>query len=194
MNRATEREVKTFRIGQLIQNNPTYSYNALNKALIEEFGSGLRKQYVLSLVRGIREVLPTKIEVRGLHATGEQQKIYYKWRKAGFLPDEAKELTVGHGDIKVNSIKVYNSRPAQRARASRMAWMRDLYKAGWTKAEIIREAKRYYLRDKKASPWDFIRAEYRTPPKATTKAYRIAAKTRAQKKIDSFHRTRRKRR
>jgi len=188
------REVKTFRLGQLIEEHPDYSYTRLNKLLVDEFGSGLRKKYVLELVRSVRAIKPTQVEVRGLPATGIQQTIYWKWRRAGFVQEEAKELALGHGGVKVNCQAVYNSAPAQLVRIDRRKLIKGLLKKGWTKAEIAKEIRAHYTKDKKRSPWDFIKALYRPPQKAELTAYKKAVQARAKSQARELYRAHRARR
>jgi len=193
-NRATEREVKTFRVGQLIQNNPTYSYTRLNKMLVKEFGSGLRKQYVLELVRSIREVSPTQKEIKALDKEkpdASLRSIYWKWRRAGFVAEEARELVKGHGGVKVNATAVYNSAPGVVARARRKKYIKMLAGAGFGSKQIAAELRDYYTRDAKRSPWDFIRLEYKPVEKTTVKSYEIArekSKARIKTLYNAYHR------
>jgi len=112
-------------------------------------------------------------------------QIYKVWLNAGFLPEEAEELTYGSKGINVNAEKVYNSRSARAARRERQRWIRDLLEQGWTGAEIEREARAYYARDAKRSPWDFIRAEYQPPKK---KDYREAARIIAEAEVKTLYR------
>lgn len=114
-----------------------------------------------------------------------KEAIYRAWINAGFLPEEADELTYGSKGIKVNAEKVYNSRTGRVARVSRQQWIRDLRRQGWTDEEIEREARMYYARDSKRSPWDFIRAEYQPPAK---KDYREAAKRLAEDEVKTLYR------
>lgn len=185
-DKATLREVKTFRAGQIVLKNPDYSYVRINKLLKDEYGSGLRKQYILELIRGIREVKPTQIEVRGLHATAEQRRIYWRWRKSGFIASEARKLTLGHGDTKVDSKAVFGSAPARLARLHRKKWIAMLIKRGWNHKQIRDEIANYYTRGKKRSPWDFIRKEYQPVGKIPIASYR-AARDKAREKIKRLY-------
>jgi len=115
----------------------------------------------------------------------DKKAIYRGWINAGFLPEEAEELTYGSKGVKVDAEKVYNSRTGRVARRERMAWIRDLLRQGWTEEEIAREARAYYARDSKRSPWDFIRAEYQPPKK---KDYREAAKRLAEAEVKTLYR------
>jgi len=115
----------------------------------------------------------------------DKRAIYHGWLNAGFLPEEAEELAYGSKGIKVSAEKVYGSRTGRAARVSRRQWIQDLLKQGWTEEEIAREARAYYARDSKRSPWDFIRAEYRPPAK---KDYREAAKKLAEVEVKTLYR------
>ncbi len=114
--------------------------------------------------------------------------IYRAWVNAGFLPEEAHELTYGSKGVEFNPLKVYNSKPAIRARRARMEWIRSLRAQGWTFEEIEREARAYYTRDTKRSPWDFIRVEYKPKRKKDFKEYREAARQRAKAEIKTLYR------
>jgi len=115
----------------------------------------------------------------------DKEAIYHGWLNAGFLPEEAEELTYGSKGVKVGAEKVYNSRTGRAARRERQRWVRDLLLRGWTEEEIAREARAYYARDSKRSPWDFIRAEYRPPMK---KDYREAARRLAETEVKTLYR------
>ena len=117
-----------------------------------------------------------------------KKTIYRAWRNAGFLVQEAKELTYGSKGVKIDARKVFNSRPARRARINRQGWIRNLIDRGWTIKEIEREARTYYTRDTKRSPWDFIRAEYKPRLKKDFKDYREAAKQRAEAETRTLYR------
>ncbi len=49
------------------------------------------------------------------------------------------------------------------AMENRRAWWDDKVAKGWEEEVIINEIMRYYDRDKKRNPWDFLKAEYRPP-------------------------------
>ena len=107
----------------------------------------------------------------------DKRAIYHGWLNAGFLPEEAEELTYGSKGVEVGAERVYKSATARAARGSRQWWIRDLLKQGWTEEEIAAEIRAWCARDAKRSPWDFIRAEYEPPVK---KDYREAARRRAE--------------
>jgi len=118
----------------------------------------------------------------------DKRAIYAAWLNAGFLPEEADELTYGSKGVKVDAEEVYRSRPARIARRTRQEWIRWLLDRGWTTAEIKREIGAYYAFDTKRSPWDFIRAEYRPPQRKDYRDYREAARRRAGTQVKSLYR------
>jgi len=115
----------------------------------------------------------------------DKAEVYRGWRNAGFLSEEAEELTYGKEGVEVNSEAVYNSAPGRAARAGRQQWIKGLLAQGWTKEEIEREARAYYTRDTSRSPWDFIRLEYKPREK---KDYQEAARRRAEAQVKTLYR------
>lgn len=116
--------------------------------------------------------------------------IYQSWLNAGFLPEEAQELTYGSSGVNVDSLAVYNSRTGRATRVSRMDWIRNLTAEGWTLEEIMREAREYYYRDAKRSPWDFIKAEYKPRQIKDFNEYREIQRRRAKAEIQPLYRKR----
>jgi len=115
----------------------------------------------------------------------DKTAIYQAWVNAGFLPEEARELTYGSRGVAIDAEAVFRSKPGRAARRSRREWVDSLLGQGWTIDEIEREARAYYTRDTRRSPWDFIRIEYRPP---TKKDYREAARRRAEAEVKTLYR------
>ena len=109
---------------------------------------------------------------------------YQWWRAAGFTADEAQELTYGKG---VNAEKVYFSMPAQAARSQRMRWIDSLKQKGWTKGQIASAIDNYYAATDEATPWDFIRENYRSIGTVNIKDYRDAAAQKARNKTEELY-------
>lgn len=85
---------------------------------------------------------------------------------AGFLDSEIKEIaeakTLSGADQPPIDI---NSHAWAAVLKSRIDWWDDKRDRGWTESEIIAELENYYRRDKKRSPFDFLKAAYRPPKK-----------------------------
>jgi hypothetical protein len=118
----------------------------------------------------------------------DKQSIYQAWRNAGFLAQEAQELTYGSKGINIDARAIFLSKSGRLARLHRGRWIRDLRARGWTDEEIERELHAYYMRDTKRSPWDFIRVEYRPPRRKDFRDYREAARTRAEAETKTLYR------
>ena len=58
-------------------------------------------------------------------------------------------------------------------------WIRD----GGTKVSFAKMLNSYYRSSKKASPWDFVKLEYKPPKKASS--YKQAQKRRIQKRLSA---------
>lgn len=117
-----------------------------------------------------------------------KRQIYRAWRNAGFLSAEVRELVYGSKGVSVDAEAVFKSRSAATARFHRGDWIRSLRDRGWSNKEIIREARAYYIRDTKRSPWDFIRAEYKPRQRKDFRDYRTAARARAKAKVKALYR------
>lgn len=112
------------------------------------------------------------------------QQHYKWWINAGFTADEAQELTYGQG---VNAEKVYFSMPAQAARSQRIRWIDSLKQKGWTKGQIASAIEAYYTQQGEATPWDFIRENYRSIGTVNIKEYREAAAQRARERTGELY-------
>ena len=102
-------------------------------------------------------------------------------RRAGFLDSEIIEFdqatdSTGNLQPQIN----LNTPVWQAAMKSRYDWIQDKVARGWTKQQIISMIRNYYAKSKTASPWDFLKAEYR-PAKKTD--FITALRRRTQKKL-----------
>lgn len=182
--KAAVKEAKAFVLGQLIKENPTWSYNRLNKSLKDEFGHGMRKQDMLKMVRGLRDIRPVRIEIsEAPKATQEEKRIYMQWRAAGFLSHEAQALTFGKSFGHGTAADIYDSAPARAARATRREWLRKMVQKGWTKRERIDAILAVYRANDQLTPWDFIRKEYKPRMKKSMADYERAKRRRAENRI-----------
>ena len=205
LTRQELRQAKFNRLEQLLTVDVNATYNQLNDSLKQEFGSGLRKQDLLKFRRDVKELYdfakapPKKVKVKRVKVDehkATQKRIYNSWRRAGFLPEEAHELTYGKRGVKVNSEAVYKSKPARLARANRRRMIEVRLKAGATKRDINRHLRKHYqarIKDK-ISVWDFIRKEYRQVTKLSPvafkqalKDFRAKARAEATKKVRSVY-------
>jgi hypothetical protein len=194
LDRATLREVKLFRLGQLVTKFPQYSYSRLNPILKKEFGSGLRKQYTLYLIRGIRPVLPVmeKYRVakvfrprRDLRHDARYQQLKRKgladWEALHFaamkdVSPEKRQVTFDSGTWQdglgaYKRFKIKMIKEAMRGRGL------DKEDARILVAKILLRL----FRAKKYSPYDFLKLEYKPPRKLRT--YEEEARQKAREKI-----------
>jgi hypothetical protein len=176
-------EALTSRARGIIEANPTYGKNKVNAILKSEFGVGLRDDTLLQIKREVAFDNPKLIP--DLYRTGGVPKgklaIYQGYRESGFLPFEARELTIGHGKD-FNSQEVYDSIPAQQARAFRKHIIEEQIKLGWTKEQIKDNISDFYKRGKNSSVWEHIRAEYKPRKKVDFVDYREDIRRRAKAK------------
>lgn len=182
------REQKIIRAKQLIQSEPFLGKNRINAILKSEFGSGLRSQEILNVKSAVAKESP-KLISQLYYKGGIPRKldgVYNGWRMAGFLPHEARELTIGHG-ASFDSNAVFNSEPGKAARQSRIDWINMLHRQGWSKKQIRKELIDYYIRGKEKSPWDFIRAEYRDKKKIDFIDYKKKAQIRSLRKTNRLY-------
>ena len=88
-------------------------------------------------------------------------------RQAGFLEHEIQELanakTVDGKDQPPINL---DAAAWQAVLKSRSEWWTDKVDRGWSEDEITNELSNYYKRDRKRTPFDFLRAEYKPPRKA----------------------------
>lgn len=164
---------------QLIKDNPTWGKNKINDVLRKEYGVGIRSESVLLLKSEVSRENPKLSS--SLYRTGgvthNLSDIYNGWRKAGFMPYEARELTIGHGN-KFDAQKVFDSIPAQEARAFRIKIINEQIKMKWTKKQIRENILDFYIRSRSASPWEHIRAEYKPRLKKDFVTYKTLAEKR----------------
>jgi len=174
------------RAKEIIESHPTVGKAKVNEFLRAEFGIGLRSSTVLSLKREVASEQPklfSELYRRGSVAKGLDD-IYKGWRDAGFLPSEARELTVGHGDryLKFDARAVYNSPTGQSAREFRSKIVREQIKMGWTKKQIRDNLIDFYRRIRKFDPWEHIRAEYKPKKTVDFIDYRDKIRQRAKRR------------
>lgn len=186
---ATKQEIRA-RAKELIESQPSAGKERINKQLRAEFGVGLRSSTVLKLKEEVAEAKPALYPQ--LYAMGSVTKglndIYRGYLKAGFLAFEARELTLGHGERyrAFDARAVFDSAPAIAARQTRINWVRDLLKQGWTKKQIRDNIIDFYRRSKKVDVWQHIRAEYKPRKKVDYKEYKTKARKRARAKQKSL--------
>lgn len=183
---ATKQEIIS-RAKEILTSNPFFGKERVNQFLRAEFGVGLRSSKILSLKREVGEEKPelfADLYGRG-SVGGGLNDIYRGWIKAGFLPSEARELTVGSGSsyLKFDARAVYNSEPGIAARDFRSNLVQQQRKMGWTKTQIISNILDFYKRIKKFDPWEHIRAEYRPKKKVDYIAARRKRAVRRQRDI-----------
>ena len=95
------------------------------------------------------------------------QKDAEQLRHAGFLESEIMELAEAKTMKGADQPPINLDGPAwQAVLHSRREWWLDKFDRGWTEDEITSELQNYYKRDKRRNPFDFLRAEYKSPKKA----------------------------
>lgn len=153
------------RAKEIIASDPTASKNRINQFLRAEYGVGLRSETVLRLKREVGEERPNLMPM--LYSRGSVQgslnDIYAGWIRAGFLPFEARELTVGHGERYRNfdARGIFDSETGKATRATRIAYVQRLRKAGWSDAQIRQNIIDFYLKRHEFDVWRHIREEYK---------------------------------
>lgn len=162
---ATKRQEIIDRAKEILAANPYFGKERVNQFLRVEFGVGLRSSKILSLKREVGEEKPelyADLYERG-SVGGGLNDIYRGWIKAGFLPAEARELTIGSGVSYRNfdARAVYDSEPGKAAREFRANLVSQQLSMGWSKKQIIDNILDFYRRIKKFDPWEHIRAEYK---------------------------------
>jgi len=108
---------------------------------------------------------------------------YNWWLAAHFTESEAKELAYNAADPE----KTYFSHPATAARSQRIKWVDELKQKGWTIPQIMASINNYYTQEGKASPWDFIRENYRSIGTVKIADYRQAAAQRAKERTEKLY-------
>lgn len=181
------------RTKEVIGVHPEWGKRKVAEAVRAEFGKAPRWETILKYKAEVAYREPQR--AGEFYRTGgvspSKRDIYMQWRKDGFTPFEARELTQGHG-VKVDSLLVLTSKPGMAARKARRGWVHDRRNEGWTWKEIRDALKAQYIRDRKLTPWDFIRAEYKPRQKVDFIAYREMQRKQSEKNIAGlYHRRRR---
>ncbi len=190
---ATKQEIIN-RAKEIIQSDPTSGKNRINTILKIEYGKGLRSETILKLKREVATEHPSLIPQ--LYQRGSVPKsyndIYRGWIKSGFLPFEAREFTLGHGNRYKNfdAQAVYDSEPARSARAFRQRIIKEQLQAGWTMKRIKENLIDFYIRGKTKDPWEHIRAEYKPRKKVDYIDYKDKIRARAKAKQNRLLRRR----
>lgn len=178
---------------EIIRAEPSAGKKRINDYLKAEYGVGLRSSSILELKARVAKVSPElgpELYKGGGYRRGYRE-IYNDWRKAGFLPYEARELTVGGGRLSIaGSRRVFDSIPGEKARKSRERYIVERLRAGYTPKEIkemILDSYRRYLgtldkHGKPYSPWTNIRDEYKPKPKIKPKEYKEMTTKRRNKR------------
>ena len=174
------------RAKEIIEANPRASKDKVNQYLRIEMGVGLRSDTILRLKAEVASEKPSlapELYARGSVGKGLNE-IYNGWIAAGFLPFEARELTVGHGERyrNFNAQSVFNSQSGEAARRTRIRIIQEQLKAGWTRQQIRDNIIDYYKKSRKLDPWEHIRAEYKPTVKTSGADYRDKVRARAKAK------------
>ena len=175
---ATKEEIRA-RAKEIIKADPTAGKNRVNAILRIEYGAGLRSDTLLKLKAEVARDNPKLAP--DLYRTGgvspQLRTIYKGWKDAGFLPFEARELTIGHG-TPFDAQTVFDSIPAQLAREFRMKIIQEQLKMKWDAKRIRENILDFYRRSKSSSPWEHIRAEYKPRLKKDFLTYKTLANKR----------------
>ncbi len=109
------------------------------------------------------------------------ERSYRQLVAAGFNNSEIREFFSAS-----NAPMLFGTEPFKAMLKSRAKWFRGRLKAGWNRQQVWGSINRYYA-NKKHSPWDFVRIEYRPPLRVDQKTYREAARRRAVKVTKSLY-------
>lgn len=174
------------RAKEIIEIYPGAGKNRVNQYLRVEFGVGLRSEVVLRLKRevaGERPQMLWELYARGGLPRGYRD-IYRGWLDAGFLPFEARELTLGHGERyrQFDARAVFDSIPGRRARQFRREIIQQQLAMGWSKKRIRGNMIDFYRKGRKVDPWEHIRAEYKPRKRVDFVDYRDKVRARARAK------------
>lgn len=177
---------KTQRVKELIKAEPSIGKNRINSYLRAEFGSGLRDGKVLEIKNTVAGENPNLLPDMYTHGGVSRDRLetYHGWVKAGFLPFEAREFVMGHGDRYKNFDykAIYDSAPGRAARATRTRIIEDNKKSGWSWKQNVDNIVNFYKHSKDKDPWEHIRAEYHGRKVVDFKDYRQKIAKRAQRK------------
>lgn len=182
---ATRKEILA-RAKEIIESYPNAGKGRVNSILRIEFGVGLRNDAILRIKNEVAQERPQL--AYALYERGgvprRYQEVYNAWKSAGFLPFEARELTLGHGEryMNFNALAVYNSEPARAAREFRIKLINDQLRAGWTKKQIRDNIIDFYRKSQKVDPWGHIRAEYKPRKRIDFVDYREQVRRREKDK------------
>jgi len=185
---ARESEIRQ-RAAELFRTNPTWGKRHVAAELRSEYRVAMSWESLLEIKKRVAYEQPER--AGEFYRTGgvglRELDIYNGWRQAGFTPFEARELTYGHGGVKVDARTVYNSETGKATRQTRKEWVEWLRSRGWSKRQIAQEARDYYKRGRKRSPWDFIRDSYRPRMKKDFNEYREMQRKRAEIKTNKLY-------
>ena len=160
----TKQELRD-RAKEIIEADPTAGKARVNLLLRTEYGVGLRSSTILELKRDVASDKPLLFSdlYRSGSVGGGLNDIYRSWIASGFLPSEARELTVGHGSRyrTFDARAIFESEPGAAARRTRATMVRQQLDMGWSKKQIRANIIDFYRRIKDFDPWTHIRAEYR---------------------------------
>lgn len=181
------------RAKELIESMPSAGKERINTLLRKEYGRGLRNSVILGIKAEVSIQIPSlypKLYQSGSVSKGYRE-IYNGWRAAGFLPFEARELTLGHGKRyqQFDSKRVFNSEPSIAARETREKLIKLYIKQGFTPKQIRAIVYKYYTDSKKVDPWEHIRAEYKPRDKVKRTDYMNKVRKRSKSKQKRLNRT-----
>jgi len=163
----------------LIRNHPEWGERRLNLTVQNEYGTGLRAKDLAALKQEVLfaegKFSDTPFAEQRIITMGfvEAQHMLLS---AGFLPHEIRKLFSGMGVV-----DMMNSAPFHAMLTERRRWVNDLRRKGYKPSQIIKAIKDWYDKNDKASPFDFLRREYKPPLRVDRKEYREAARRRAQR-------------
>jgi len=178
------REEIIARAKEILEVYPAIGKSRVNQYLRAEYGVGLRSDTILQVKRELvaeRPQMLWELYARGGLPRGYND-IYKGWRDSGFLPFEARELTVGHGVryLGFDARAVFNSVPGRAARQFRRELIQGQLAMGWSKKRIRENIIDFYRKGRKVDPWEHIRAEYRPRRKIDFIDYREKVRQRAK--------------
>lgn len=94
-----------------------------------------------------------------------------KLRDAGYTEWEIAQFSEGHTPDGSSQPAIdLNHIPWQKALASRRKWKDQLISEGWSDQQFTQNIYDQYNRNQGTSPWDFLKAEYKSPQKVDFKA------------------------
>jgi hypothetical protein len=97
--------------------------------------------------------------------------------KSGFLPFEAEEFLTAkggyHNNVESDIRKIVGSEPFKFMLKSRLDWIHDCQKIGWSGQKIGLALRDYYKLKSGRTPFDFLKIEYKPPQKLSDYAYGV---------------------